>query len=217
MLAQQAEPTNKVVYPVEPQMTTTHNRLNADGTPGSSWLCRPASTSERLILELNTVTICCGYNPEVILEENVTTIPPAIAAKGVSQQEWTHWMTRFKKELGAKSVSGMTTFLSFLFLCIPCLCIASNRFQTAAMKLQQEMNEQLLEPRGMYIKTQYGEHQGNEISLRVQWLSIAWTPEEVQKLKSEGHAFAYNIGNNTYVTSNRWNRGCKPFLVNPVL
>ena len=173
----------------------------ADGVSIVTMCPIPTSKPERIIIELQIKTCCCCETPDVIDPDVVQTVPQSIALKGVDSGTWTQWMTRLRDMLKSKQMgSCISQFMIQCVLTIPCFILRNNSKQKAMRKFCEEMNAQVLEPRGMYLKSQYGVVGRGSQEIAVAILSIAMTPDEIEQLKKESHVLKYMPGTNTFVS-----------------
>ena len=77
-----------VVVFTEPSLATsaTSRKLPANGSSVRATFKRPASTPDRLIIDLYGSSCC--VTPELLTDEEVAHAPPALAARGVDDATW---------------------------------------------------------------------------------------------------------------------------------
>ena len=77
-----------VVVFTEPTFATsaTSRKLPANGSSVRATFSRPASTPDRLIIDLYGSS-CCD-TPELLTDEEVAHAPPALAARGIDDATW---------------------------------------------------------------------------------------------------------------------------------
>jgi len=132
----------------------------------------------------------------VLTEDVAEAVPPALAARGISHEEWTHWTALLKDTVrkGNLSVSCCLT-LCFLVVPIPCVWYGLVAQQRRMEAFAASINEALFEPRGMFFKTQ-----SSSISIQtgkdsryeehVYWIAISLNPEDAKRLKADEHLFS---------------------------
>ncbi|KAJ3174186.1 hypothetical protein HDU88_000154 [Geranomyces variabilis] len=89
--------------------------------------------------------------------------------------------------------------------------------QRAVAKFTDDFNREVMEPRGMFFKTQtsgvtYTASSGDSsvsIHQEVSWGSIALTPTEVQALRQEENQFCFNPCGGTHSAHPLWNSCCR--------
>ncbi|KXS10252.1 hypothetical protein M427DRAFT_392258 [Gonapodya prolifera JEL478] len=159
-----------------------------------STLRRPASTPERLVVDVYLPS-CCGQR-EALDEESIHTVPPQVAMRGVDQETWQKWMSEFQCIVRDDSLPVMGVLVSVLSgIGIPYALYKLNRLQRALARFQDEFNKNVMEPRGMYMKTASStfdaarEH--GHLHLQADWFAIAFTPSEIRSLKAEEYHYWY--------------------------
>eukprot|EP00744_Colponema_vietnamica_P024120 GILI01035104.1.p1 GENE.GILI01035104.1~~GILI01035104.1.p1 ORF type:complete len:237 (+),score=56.36 GILI01035104.1:71-712(+) len=165
-----------------------------DGKGTSDWILgpsRPASTATRLILNVYPAAWCGSAQ---VLDEETLNVPPQVAARGLQDTIWRDYMTRFRDNMRSGSLSIISIILLVCSVFgIPYLIYkwrAGNRF---AASWQREFNT-VLEPKGMFIKTQKTTVRINDDhEEHVHWMALALTPEESAGLKQEDHVFWFDV------------------------
>jgi hypothetical protein len=167
-------------------------KLPADGSRAGALIPRPSSTTSRLILDVNPRRCFCG-TPAVLDEKALTVCPEQVLTKGVTQTQWMDGMSEFQKSVQAHTTSITAfAFLVISVVGIPYIIIRNNRLQTNALSSLKQFNEEVLEPKGLFIKPQKSVfNPGGRAQVEVAWLSVALTPDEAHSLKGEEHVFAY--------------------------
>jgi hypothetical protein len=173
-----------------------NTELKADGTgEGCSSLHRPASTPTRLILDVHTTRCCCGDSKlaEVLDPEVASTPPPELAKAGVRASEWREWMARFQQIVYSGSYAVFTHIFAWMTLLGGFyLLYRNNQMQQRLATFMRDLNTQVLEPRGLYAKTQKGIFHANNQHEEISWMAIALTREEAESLREEDHVFWYH-------------------------
>jgi hypothetical protein len=91
-------PTQPMVYTPE----AANN--NADGSGKGNWLLRrPQSNSKRLIIDFFPASWC--GEPIVLAEEVKNHVPPILASRGITDEEWKKWTERLVTTVQSKSWS----------------------------------------------------------------------------------------------------------------
>ncbi|KAJ3081392.1 hypothetical protein HK102_002370 [Quaeritorhiza haematococci] len=169
----------------------------ANGSSASSMFPRPGSTPDRLVIDLFTANWVSG-KPKILEDDIINTIPPQIAAKGVDPVTWTKWMNRFRKDTARHTMSILETIFWWTTLvCVPVWIWKNNKRQRLVAKFLADFNREVMEPHGMYFKTQTGiwhnwDGKGQGHDLTVSWASVALTPQGVAQLKEEEYFLDYN-------------------------
>ena len=176
--------------------------LNAQGTQAEDvpgWMAefrRPASTNDRIIVDFKPRRMCfsfCYKNSEYVPEQAMV-VPSQLAAKGISQEIWTKWMNRLNHEMSRTSLPLVCVVLIFhLPIFIPYFCSRNNELQRSLISFMKDINEELLEPKGMYLKFQQSVLQGDSGKGQVFWISISLNPNESEILKAEDFMFTYDM------------------------
>lgn len=113
--------------------------------------------------------------------------------KGITQAQWMDGMSQFQKAVQTHTTS-ITAFaiLVISVVGIPYIIVRNNRLQSKALSALKQFNEEVLEPRGLFIKPQKScFNPDGQTQIEVAWLSVALTQDEVNSLKGEEHVFAY--------------------------
>jgi hypothetical protein len=182
--------------------------FKADGTGGvcCSKIRRPSTTPTRLILDVRRERCCCGDKElEQVFEPDVFSHPPQeVLARGVPAHEWREWLLRLQQIIYNGTFSD----------CVKCmlwgtliggayLIFQDNHMQLRVAALMREFNAQVLEPRGIYAKTQKAVFRTDKQREEISWLAIALDSDEVTMLRQEDNVFWYNPWDGTLTaTSN---------------
>ena len=176
---------------------------------GTWWLTTPhdivwqrTGTSEsRLILPFQPApSMCCTICFDSQIDR---ALPPQLAAKGVTQEEWDGIMA----ELAAlqRGTVGACVLFPMCLTCvlIPMVCMIGKRYQTGLLQWLERLNSAHLQPRGMLAKFQTAtlEHSatatfaGSDMThstthsttdtSSTRWLAVALTPDESAQLAEE--------------------------------
>ncbi|KAJ3192057.1 hypothetical protein HK101_007116 [Irineochytrium annulatum] len=115
-----------------------HNWYKADGTRSGPTMCRPKTTpGRRLILDLIPSS----------------SIPPEIAAHGVSQEDWTRVTGELIELIRSKEMS-ICSHIWCILGCLPIWCCINAGAQKAYGAWIARVNEEVFEPRGLLLKLQ---------------------------------------------------------------
>jgi hypothetical protein len=189
---------NKYDGPVPPAQVAPMRRGGdrfeqaVDPARGGVFTKRPASTPNRLILNFDTSR--CTQPGTGLWESDMTVVPPSLESRGVTQEQWDRYMAKLVQEVQSRQISiTACVTLSLLMIPLPYVCFQQYRYQEAAQKWVDSLNEEVLVPRGMFAKFQTSEvyvdnnggKDGGGYSEELSWLAIAVNPEEVQRLKDE--------------------------------
>lgn len=147
----------------------------------------PVSTSTRLILAPFSATGC--INGGRGFDDNVLANPPAaLLERGIRASEWQDMMTKLA-EVQAKQNSLLCIIVMLVVGCLPCLCLSQRNYQRDLRAWLQQLNDQLLAPRGLFAKFQTTTVQYNcehhIFSRDYSWLAVALTAEETERLRAE--------------------------------
>ncbi|KAJ3054401.1 hypothetical protein HDU99_007785, partial [Rhizoclosmatium hyalinum] len=106
--------------------------------------CRPASTATRVIIPVTTVRI--GFSPSKVIDDTlIQNIPAAVAAKGLSAQEWTKAMTELKKVVNDNIWSVLTyVLIGFTVIFLPLIAVIYGRLHREVAKFMAGFNEKLM-------------------------------------------------------------------------
>jgi hypothetical protein len=137
---------------------------------------------------------CCGSGG---LEAS-DNVPLQLRQKGLTQEEWVHFVGEFEQQVPSTEPGVLCTVLSWAFL-VPlfCYCQQKTSFNAAVRKWLQEFNEVLV-PKGMYAKFQTvmnrggGDDENYNPEESVSWLVIATTHIECAKLKEEAVVWSHD-------------------------
>lgn len=151
----------------------------------ATWLvARPQGNVERLIIPFIPAVFC---GTAVGLPDE--RVPPELAARGVAQDEW----TRFRESL-AKIQQNRSSIFTMLVcgisvIGLPFICSSEGRYHKQLALWLAALNEEVLEPRGMYGKLQTSSNtisNGKEsYTESISWLAVGLTPVEGEKLRQE--------------------------------
>ena len=164
------------------------------------------------VVRINLAYYCSGFKtvPKAVKDKDLEKVLPELEKMNLDRSVIELW---FSEKIGDVQQYGMTAYsneASFILTCLfPCVLIpklfpASQRkeferyknWDDALRKWQADFNKEVLEPKGMFIKSQSKTraHGGDEQKER--WFSIALNNEEATKLKAEEHILgaAYPIG-----------------------
>lgn len=152
--------------------------------PATLFLNRPMSTEDRVILSF-IPSFWCSVGTGLD-NEALSTVPPLLAARGVTPEEWrTHtdrlvsvvqpWSTCiWGKVLGWMSVLG-----------VPCVCAREAAYQKKLASWLHQLNTEVLMPRGMYAKFQTSQITADKHHEEISWLAIAMSETEIEALQRE--------------------------------
>ncbi len=156
----------------------------ADGSRRGNWLLsRPKSSNTRIIIDFFPNS-CCG-DPMGLSDEDVNNVPPALV--GVEPAEWTKRMTQLR-DIAKGRLSTMTDIaLCVLVIGIPFVLGKNYKSQKLIKKWMDDFNEQVLAPKGYYLKTQTSSVSIDDYHEEISWLAISLTPEDAGLLKKEEH------------------------------
>eukprot|EP00002_Diphylleia_rotans_P027760 TRINITY_DN5577_c0_g2_i1.p1 TRINITY_DN5577_c0_g2~~TRINITY_DN5577_c0_g2_i1.p1 ORF type:complete len:211 (-),score=25.02 TRINITY_DN5577_c0_g2_i1:230-862(-) len=181
--------------------THTLRRYPATGTPGPMFSSnRPPSTPERLILDVDPYVCCFCSTPEVFSNDQILRVPQQLEAKGVDQAAWERTISLLRAAVQDHVVSVSSLIVSLTIL-LPLICAIPimRNLQKAVGKALDDLNREIYEPRGLFIKTQKSVwHQGKH-SVETAWLSIALTPAECNILKEEPNVYVYSPFENVHI------------------
>jgi hypothetical protein len=151
----------------------------------------PSATSDRLIVPLKPASIFPGSFR--VYPSSFNDIPPQLADRGVTRDEWMHWMGRLSQQVQEVSFSVVSAVLIICTLvAIPYLIHRSNRLHTLVAQWTEDFNRQVLQPRGLLCKTQKSVENRGKHNIEESWLHIALTPEAISTLQQQPHIFSYN-------------------------
>lgn len=132
----------------------------------------------------------------------VDIFPQELIDGGISQDLIDEWFVHRLGKVNQFRNSCMfdaAAWISALGLCviIPYMCsrqkIYLERWSSELLNWQNEFNQTVLEKKGLFVKTQSNCHVSYDKNGKhrhiERWVSIALTPEEVQKLQNEPHLF----------------------------
>lgn len=141
---------------------------------------RPASTRTRLIVEFFP-ELCCSKGPGFDDEVRAKP-PPELLERGVTQAQWDEAMRSLEADVQSKQVSGCAqVFIWITLILLPLLCFWQGQYNRAMRRWLDNLNTNVLLPRGMLAK-----FQTNRIDkLEFSWLAIALTDAEVELLRRE--------------------------------
>jgi hypothetical protein len=144
---------------------------------------------------------CCGAGPGVCDD-----IPDEfISQYGLNKEELSRWLydkpyeinKRYRASCFCELLGGLAQLTFFCFL--PCFCAGNKRtiksWDEELREWQTSFNSEVFANKGYFCKTQsrctvtysYNGSSTQRNKHVERWLSIAFTPEEVQKLKDEFH------------------------------
>jgi hypothetical protein len=195
------EPTTMVVqqlnsppvYVATPPMNTVSPYAAIGSNTGQIFLRRPASSENRMIIDFYH-TSCCG-KPNVLEDSLLVQVPPLLAAKGITNEEWSFWMNRFRDEYRSRNLSilgSIAMILSCVFL--PCMYYKCINQQIFVKKFNEDINRELFIPRGMYFKTQSSSVRIENYYEETAWIAISLTKEDAEELKNHEHILYYWCG-----------------------
>jgi hypothetical protein len=152
------------------------------------FLGKPTSTDTRLVLAFRPA-VCCGVGSGLQLGDT-DSVPAMLAAQGVTAAEWHRFADKLRTEVQPLSTSiccqvaaWMTVIGGF------CICARTSSYQQALAAWTKELNTTVLEPKGMFAKTQTSEVSDGKNSQEVSWLAVAIGKPEVEALKGEAVFF----------------------------
>ena len=182
-------------------------------TPFNTVWSRTGSSDSRLILPFQAApAMCCtdcgGDGSGSQLDP---ALPPQLAAKGVSQEEWSGIMA----ELAAvqRGTAGLCVVLPMVLSCvlIPMVCLIGERYQADLSLWLDKLNSAHMQPRGMLAKFQTAIAGSGKYQSSRNWLTIALTPDECAQLAAESgywrDAGGFLTGRQIYWTPSS-NPGC---------
>ena len=170
-------------------MTDAANIFTVEGgwwatTPESAVWQRTGTTERRLIVPFTVAEggLCFTSGSSSQMDP---ALPPQLAARGVTQKEWSGVMA----ELMAvqRRALGMCATLLILLTCIltPLICITGRDYMAHLRLWLDRLNSAHLQPRGMLAKFQTAYVLPGSHRMFRQWLAIALTPDECAQLASE--------------------------------
>lgn len=161
------------------------------------------NTDERLSISYyirGWTTTCDPFDDELM-----RNVPVKLAEKGVSQGEWTEFVQKLKainatQHSACYEISCGILCLPF-YMMLPCICCPILRrdmmaFDTQLREWQSEFNTRVLEPKGIFCKTQsicFAYHEskpdGSTEKRRFteRWISFALSAQEAALLREEPH------------------------------
>ena len=172
--------------------------LQAGGSSaGGLGLKRPITTDDRLILDLYLMSWC--GTPVILLDELIETVPFQLAVRGVSQPEWTQWMTRLRQDL----LNNWTPMWKMLLIGITVIGIPygvhlQSKKTKAMLQFAEDINNHLLRQKNMILKPQVGSRPDGKYA--VPWLSIALNSDECARLADEPYNMRTEYTSNNFVT-----------------
>jgi hypothetical protein len=105
-----------VVYTEEAQNN------NADGNSKGNWLLhRPQSNSKRLIIDFFPDSWC--GTPIILSEKDKNVVPPILATRGISNDEWKKWMSKFVDMIQPKTLSICTSLALCASMILAPVCL----------------------------------------------------------------------------------------------
>ena len=104
---------------------------NCTGT-GNWLLRRPQSNSKRLILDFYPFSWC--GTPVVLAEEIKHVVPPILASRGITNEEWSKWMDKFVQIVQSKSWSCGAWTAGFLTCILLPICWGYSLAEQHAVK-----------------------------------------------------------------------------------
>ena len=154
---------------------------------------------------LYTPVGCFDIHPG-LSDEDIKQVPEQLAMKGLERSMWNHWVTRELMKVQELREPPGPAILCCIF-CFPCVlmslpCIGGSlakknndmlrKWDDAMRKWLCDLNSQVLEPYGIWAKTQSHCHlvhkrDGKKEKRTERWIAFAFTPEEIDKLKQEPH------------------------------
>eukprot|EP00002_Diphylleia_rotans_P033731 TRINITY_DN7202_c0_g1_i1.p1 TRINITY_DN7202_c0_g1~~TRINITY_DN7202_c0_g1_i1.p1 ORF type:complete len:213 (-),score=37.14 TRINITY_DN7202_c0_g1_i1:281-919(-) len=173
----------------------------ATGTRGA-FRCpnRPPSTAERLIIDMFPYSCCYCEVPDVFVEDQIVRVPDQLQERRIDQISWERAINRIRSAVQDHSSSVMTIITSFITLIPLFWTIPKIRNMHKAIKdALDEVNREIFEPRGIYVKTQKSVLTRGNDKYETAWLSVALTPEECNILKEEPHVYVFSRFKNMHI------------------
>lgn len=148
----------------------------------------PTSTDLRLVLPIRGSLLsdgCCAAQGTFV-GTAIDAIPEPLRRRGVRESEWADALAKLDAAARQRpgcpllTLAGVPAFLCGL-VCL--LTLAERRFQRAMGGWLHELNDTVLESRGMYARFQ--SFDGGKNGPKFTWLAIALTAEEADRLRVE--------------------------------
>jgi hypothetical protein len=167
-------------------MYSTLYRIEQRADPTSRFIftSRPASTEDRIIIQFEPTATCSGGSGFV--EQDRLRAPPRLAALGITDTEWRRFTEKLESDVQPHTLGVLSQFLLVvLFIASPLICIRDSRYQAALGHWVNELNEQLLRPRGLFGKFQTVQVYSDKYHEEQSWLAIALTADDAEQLRAE--------------------------------
>jgi hypothetical protein len=113
--------------------------------------------------------------------------PPApLAARGVTEEEWRSFTLKLEQDVQSFNTGGLCLCLAWTVLvCAPVACYVQSRYNRALGAWVNQLNKQVLEPKGMYAKFQTVQVNSDKYHEEQSWLAVALSADDAEILKQE--------------------------------
>ena len=147
-------------------------------------LRRPISTATRIII--NFWPQRCLSAGKGFSDDLVSGVPAAIAARGVSADDWKHYTGLLQSDVQSRQWGILWTVLAAMTgVGVPFVCIAQRRYHIALRRWIDHLNHEVLEPKGLFAKFQTNAVHSKNYNEEISWLAVALTEEEAESLRHE--------------------------------
>ena len=165
---------------------STLNPVEQRADPMSRFIftSRPAGSEDRIIIQFQPMAACSG-GPGFLNQDRLHA-PPRLAALGITDAEWRRFAEKLESEVQPQNLGGLCKLLLLVLLFpSPYVCIRENRYHSALGHWVDELNEQLLGPRGLFGKFQTVQANGKDYHEEQSWLAISLTANDAEVLRAE--------------------------------
>ncbi|KXS12725.1 hypothetical protein M427DRAFT_137052 [Gonapodya prolifera JEL478] len=182
--------------------------IRADGSSLGTRFPRPASTDSRLILDVYGSS---DFGKRQALSDIVLEhVPVPIERRRVDAETWKRWMRKFEDIMESESFSIFTGFVVFASVVgIPYWLQKHIRLQKAVAKFQDDFNNEVLQPKGMYFKTATSTFtyrtDYRTTNYHATWITIALNAAEAELLMAEDTRYKYDEAKRMHYSEPKWN------------
>jgi hypothetical protein len=145
---------------------------------------RPAGSDDRIIIPFLPMAGCSsstGFSGQDRLRA-----PARLAALGVTDPEWKRFAEQLESEVQPLNPGGFCKLLLLVLLFpAPLIFTMEGRYHMALGRWLDDLNAQVLCPRGLFGKFQTTQANGNSYHEEQSWLAISVTAEDADKLRAE--------------------------------